>query len=246
MKKTKIAILDDNLMQLEEITNLCKLYYEKKKKNCNIKKYTHPSLFLKENFLDFDLLLLDIEMPIVNGIEIAKQVRKQNKHCFICFITNFNDYVFQSYDVHAFDFVMKPVNEEKIIKLLDDVNSYMNAYSKSEEKISLCTTEGEINIPSSQIIYLEYLDKFNTFNRVIKVHTQSKDYFVKEKISEIYERLPKKQYVMPHKSYIINMENIKLFKKTEILMSDNTIIPLSQKRSASIRISFNEFMKGIH
>ena len=200
MKRIKVAILDDNLMQVEEITNLCKLYFETNNKSCHIKKYTSPSLFIKDQFHDLDLVLLDIEMPIINGIEIAKQIRKLNKNCFICFITNYNDYIFQSYDVHAFDFIMKPLTIEKITKLLDDVCSYMDAYSKNDEKIKFCTTEGEVNIPSSQIIYLEYLDKLNTFNRVIKIHTQSKDYYVKEKISKIYDQLPKKQYVMPHKS----------------------------------------------
>ena len=240
MNKIQIAILDDDMNYSELLYQHCKKYFELHNELYQIQKYTDVLTFLNEDYTKFDLLLLDIQMPLYNGIEIAKKVRDVNKKGFICFVTDYSDYIYQSFKVHAFDYINKPVTEDKLFQLLNDVCNYSKMIT-NQTKIILQSIEGEIVLSSDQVLYFEYFDKLlNSFHRVIKVYTVNQEYIVKEKISNLYDRLPD-GFIMPHKSFIVNMEHIKLFKQNEIIMDNNVSIPMSQKRAAEARKVFSTF-----
>lgn len=244
MDKINIAIVDDNPIQVKEISNLCRLYFQNHNYNFQIVEFTNAIMFLNSNYLEFTLILLDIDLPVYNGIEIAKKIRNINRDCFICFITDYSDYIFESYDVHAFDYICKPISKLKLFKLLDDVYKYTHLESIKIHKTTFQTTIGKVTLMHNEIIYFEYFDKLqDLFNRVVKVYTNDTTYIIKEKISNIYNMLSDKIFIIPHKSFIINMNYIKVFRQNEIIMTNNVTIPLSQKRASSARKQFSEFIK---
>lgn len=248
MNKIRIAILDDDKNQIEKLREYCFYYFNRQLFEFEIKVFNKTKEFLKTNFKDYDLLLLDIEMPDNNGIEIAYEVRKINKKCFICFITNYSDYLYKSYDVHAFDYIMKPIDFLRLSKLFDEVIKYRNVQSNfNSKKIALNSTKGKIVLYQNQILYFEYHDKFHDlFNRVTKVETTLGTFILKEKISSIYKSLPQNEFVIPHKSFIVNLEQIKMFKQDEIIMHNNVKIPLSQRRAAEARKIFNNYINSFY
>ena len=89
----------DDPMQVKEISKLCKLYLQNHSYSAKIEEYTNTMLFLESNYLELNLILLDIDMPVYNGIEIARKIKNVNQACFICFITDYSDYIFESYEV---------------------------------------------------------------------------------------------------------------------------------------------------
>lgn len=245
MKKLlSIAILDDNQEDAQFIERTCRNYYKQTNFQINLQVYYNPLDLLKDNYRSFDILFLDIEMPSLNGIELAKKIRETNKKCFISFVTNYSSYVYQSYDVHAFGFLNKPLEEKHLFQFLDEINSYMDFYPYKDKKVSFETFQGTILLNLHQILYLEYFDKLNQYSRVVKLHTKEKDYIIKDKLTNIYQVLPQEDFIIPHKSFIVNLYHIKMFKQEEIILSDHSIIPVSQKRSAQLRSILHNYMKG--
>lgn len=245
MKRIKIAILDDDKNQIDLLEVFCKEYFDKKSNVYKIETFNNEEEFLLSNLDMIDILLLDIEMPNYNGIQIAHKVRTINKKCFICFITNYLDYLYESYDVHAFDYLMKPIEKERLFTLLDEVVQYRNVQQiVNKQKLTFNTTSGEIIIDQSEIMYFEYQDKFkNIFNRVTLMYTSTKTYILREKISDVYNKLSNDFFIIPHQSFIVNMDNIKLFKQNEIIMINDVLIPLSRKRAANARKKFSQHVK---
>lgn len=244
MEMIKIAILDDENEEIDLLKLYCLEFFSKHNFRLSIKTYDKTEQFLKSDYSEIDLLLLDIEMPNYSGIEIAHKVRSVNKKCFICFITNYIDYIFDSYDVHAFDYLMKPVEKKRLFKLFADVIKYQNSQKHLiNKKIKFNTTNGELFIEQNKIMYFEYHDKFkDLFNRVIILHTIDKNYVLKEKIKDILLKVGMEIFVLPHKSFIINMDYIKQISKNEIIIQNNDVIPLSQKRAANVRKKFSQYI----
>lgn len=248
MKKINIVILDDEIRYINTIKNICLEYYSTKNILTCINTLDNPVKLFEIDFLDIDVLLLDIEMPNLNGLEIAHKVRAINKKCFICFITNYNDYIFKSYDVHAFDYIMKPVEKERLFKLFDDVNKYQKLQNNdNHKKIKFNTNVGELIINQNDILYFEYHDSFNDFfNRVTVLHTIKEKYILKEKLKDIASKVDDSIFVSPHKSFIVNMDCIKQISKNEIIMQNDVMIPLSQKKSSSIRKKFTQYIREFY
>lgn len=248
MKNLNIVILDDELEYIQTIQSMCLEYYSADNNIAKVHTFDHPEQLFTIDFLDIDVLLLDIEMPNLNGLEIAHKVRAINKKCFICFITNYNDYIFKSYDVHAFDYIMKPVEKERLFKLLDDVSKYRNLQNNTNhKKIKFSTNVGELFIDQSKILYFEYHDRFNSFfNRVTVLHTNEETFILRERMKDIISKVDDTTFITPHKSFIVNMNCIKQISKNEIIMQNDDIIPLSQKKSSSIRKRFTQYIHDFY
>lgn len=243
-----VVILDDEKEQVDELKKLCFEYFIDKKIKCKIRAFTNTDDLMENSNMEIDLLLLDIEMPNHNGLRIAHKVRMTNKKCFICFVTNYSDYIFESYDVHAFDYILKPVNKERLYVLLNEVIKYREVTNYfRDERLVFNTAEGEVIVNQNDILYFEYYDKYNySHNRVTLLHTVKKNYVLKEKIKDILQKVEQNMFVSPHKSFIISMDHIKQISKNSIIMQNNVEIPLSQKKSAEVRKKFSQYIHNYY
>lgn len=101
-----------------------------------------------------------------------------------------------------------------------------------------------IQVPYEQILYFEHHNKYShNLNRVTILHTFQQVIILKNTIKEIYVLLDKDIFMMPHQSFIVNMEYIKIFTQFQITLDDNTIIPVSVKRSSAVRLQFLAYIK---
>lgn len=228
-----IAICDDDKKIVEQIK---KYIMEYKKTECEVKTYSSGEKLLEVKF-DFQIIFLDIDMAGLNGIETAKKVRNYDKSVKIIYVTSFTDYVNMAFEVHAFGYLNKPIKKEQIYKQLDEAA----AYSKEEEKeetIEFITLDGVVRLYPKQIYYFEYV------SRKVKMKTLDKTYMLKEKIAIIASKMEKYGFLMPHKSFTVNLFYIINIKGYDIFMTDGSIIPLSQKKSAEFREQFNIFLEN--
>lgn len=227
-----IAICDDDKEIIKEIKKYIEEY---KGSECLISTYNSGEELLKEE-KKFEIIFLDIDMGGINGIETAKKIRKFDKAVKIIYVTNFTDYTNLAFQVHAFGYLNKPIKKEQIYNQLDEAIEY-STNEEEEVAIEFMTTEGVIRLKPKDIYYFEYLD------RKVKVKTLEKAYMIKEKITDIAEKMINYDFLMPHKSFTINLFYIKSIKGYDIFMMDGSVIPLSQKKSSEFRDEFNIFLE---
>ena len=126
----KILLVDDEELQLIRLENACK----KVMPDSEFFSFTNPIKVMESN-INFDLAFLDIEMPGLNGIQLAKKLKSINPKIKIIFVTAYNNYALDAYRVHASGYITKPVNENKIKAEIDELDNVINL--KSEKKLQV-------------------------------------------------------------------------------------------------------------
>ena len=164
---------------------------------------------------DWDLLLLDIEMGAMDGVTMAKRVREHNEAVQIVFITGCSDYIMEGYEVAALHYLMKPVNPEKLMTVLDRALEKR----KQEERCLNLEAYGEmVRIPFYEIRYLDVHQNYVT------VHAKA-DHTVKRTLGDFEKELDER-FCRAGRSMILNLKYIQRVTKTEVRLSDGTVLPL--------------------
>ena len=185
----------------------------------NIQAEVFPSaeafLFQYAEDKDWDILLLDIEMGAMDGVTMAKRVRQDNEAVQIVFITGYSDYIAEGYEVAALHYLMKPVNQEKLLTVLDRAMEKR----KQEERCLNLEAYGEmVRIPFYEIRYLDVHQNYVT------VHAKA-DYTVKRTLGDFEKELDERFYRVG-RGMILNLKYIQRVTKTEVRLSDGTVLPL--------------------
>lgn len=227
----KVAICDDNISVVKIIKEIVESY---EKLGFSINTYNDGEKLLKTNE-KFDVLFLDIDMPNMDGIEVAKKIRNFDKEVRIIYVTNFTDYANLAFSVHAFGYLNKPIKKEEIYHQLDEVVEYSK---KEEPLLEFITSEGIERLVPNEIYFFEYL------NRKVKMKALSNTYILKDKITTIAKLMEPYGFLMPHKSFTVNLFHVKNIKGYDIYMMDGSVIPLSQKKSAEFREQLNIFLEN--
>jgi DNA-binding LytR/AlgR family response regulator len=169
-----------------------------------------------------DVCFLDIIMPAMSGIKLAEKLRENNFTGEIVFLTTSNSFASQSYQVKAFDYLVKPPTREKI----SDVISALQNMRANEDRngLSVRTQGVAMLIPFCDISYIE-ADKHNVYIKLLNKSTTK----VYSSFSEITEQiLPDNRFVQCHRSFIVNLNEIKTIVKNEVIMRNGKTIPISK------------------
>ena len=136
----RFAIVDDNELDIENVKNKVKEWGECRGIDTTFWEFDSAEAFLfsYEDVKNYDILLLDIEMKDMDGVEMAKRIRKVDSDVVIIFITGYSDYILDGYDVGALNYLMKPLDKEKFFRVLDTALTKLESNSKS---IILSTNE---------------------------------------------------------------------------------------------------------
>lgn len=188
--------------------------------------------------IHFDIAILDIDMSGINGIETAKRMREFDKSVKIIYLTNYSDYSIFAFAVHAFAYLIKSNDPHEMSLQLGNQLEEAFLYLQEEkgEVLEFHSTEGIIHIEEEKIIYFEYQ------NRLIHMITKEKIYYLREKITDLAKRMEDRGFAMPHKSFVVNLYHVKSFKGNDILLSENSMIPLSQKKAVVFRRQMNHYL----
>lgn len=216
--KYKIAICDDDISQIEYLESILINWLKKNHYLAEILKYRSSKSFLFDyaSQKDFDILLLDIEMPEINGIELAKSVRKDNTSVQIIFITGYYDYFSDGFDVSALHYLIKPVDERKLSPVLDKAVFNLNYRQRS---VLISTQDADVKLSLSDICFIE------AENVYVNVHTTENSYRTRTSLTKFSELLDE-TFMKVHRSYIVSLKYVKKISKNEITMLSGNIIPL--------------------
>lgn len=215
--KYKIAICDDSAADRAYVTDMVNRW------SAVVGHAVHLDAFdSAESFLfhyadknDYDILLLDIEMEAMDGVTMAKHLRKDNEAVQIIFISGYTDYIAEGYEVAALHYLVKPVKEEKLFSVLDRAAEKL----RKNEKVLHFEISGEmVRVPVYRIRYAEVMANYVT------IHA-AEDVTVKMTLGDLEKELDER-FFRAGRSIIVNLTQISRVTKTEIKLSDGTVIPL--------------------
>ena len=210
--------MDDEAGSRQLLEKLVHAWAKDRKHRIQVQKYESGEEFLfKEGDKTTDILLLDIEMNQINGVELAAKVRKANRQMQIVFVTGYMEYIQEGYEVEALHYLLKPVSEEKLFPVLDRAVERL----KTAGAALMFSFKGElIRIPFYEIRYLEVQKNYVT------VHGKEA-YEVKIPLSELEKELDE-GFFRTGRSYIVNLRFIRRITKSEVILEDDSHIPLSR------------------
>ena len=215
--KYKVAICDDSDADRRYIMDMVRSWASAAGHEVQIDGFPSAESFLFRyaGESDYDILLLDIEMGAMDGVTMAKELRKSNDTVQIIFITGYSDYISEGYEVAALHYLMKPVNEEKLCLVLDRAAEKL---AKNERVLNFEVSGEMVRVPIYQIRYAEVLGNYVT------VHALT-DVTVKMTLGELEKQLDERFYRVG-RSALVNLTQISRVTRAEIRLNDGTAIPL--------------------
>jgi len=233
----RFAICDDEKAQISYLSGLLEKWA--KAQNVTFRLATFHSaeefLFAYEDDKNYDILLLDVEMGNMNGVELARQIRIENDNVQIIFITGFPDYMQFGYDVAALHYLMKPVDEQKFYDVL---NRAIVQIERQPQAIMLAIDGQQIRIDVREIMYIEAVD------HTVELTTKnSGKLVVKMPLYQLESELPQ-EFVHCHRSFLVNLAHIKKITKTDVIMDCGTMLPLSRRQYGDVNKAMMAYLKG--
>lgn len=231
-----IAICDDEPNDLNETENMTKELLEAKKITCGISKFGDAVSLLSsiENGEKFDILLLDVMMENLNGMELAAALRGQGNDAAIVFISTNREMALLGYEVSAVRYLEKPIQREKLQEAL----SYCCQTHLERKEILLPTADGQSRILISDLVYVE---PWNRGTRLIMVSGECK---TNAKISELGQMLPKERFAFCHRTLLVNFAFIQSIRYGELTLKNGQTLPVSKYRQTQIKESFLRYLGG--
>lgn len=222
----KIAICDDCGADVEYLSVLAEKWAEASGNNITIHKFSSSETFLfsYEEEKDFDILLLDIEMGGLNGIELAKKIRDGNETVQIIFITGFPDYMAQGYDVAALHYLMKPVDQEKLYMVLDRASANLR---KVERRLKIIFDRQTDFVAFDRILYVEADRQF------VNIHADGHIYRMKASLGEIEAALDER-FFRCQRSYLVNLGFVVRVRNHCVVLKSGEEISISRGKAKEI------------
>ena len=234
-----IALCDDDKSYLELFLSYIRNYLALQE-NCEgvaIDCYTSGEQLIEayESGKSYDLIYLDIKMKNVSGFDAAKVIRQIDSKALIIFITSLKDYIFNSFEYRPFWFLIKPVYEDKFCYVLKQAMAQIHDIKNN--RYSFYTRDyGLMSIEISKIMYLE------SILRKIILYTSNKQFTYYANLKEEEEKLTKYNFTRIHKGYLVNMEYIQRINKSNIVLKNNVVLPLSEHRLKAVFDNFTSYL----
>ena len=250
----RIAYCEDEPAQRSRMELLLHTFAERKRLPLTVEAFSDSAAFLFQypNSYPFDLIFLDIDLGGMDGMALARKIRETDSEVPILFLTNHREYVFEGYEVQAFRYLLKPVTEDTLFPLLDELQTM-----RGQEKPHLLLSLGG----ETQKLFLSDLLFVESDNHYLTLHTAAGTETFKKNLSEFREELSAawqasggtgECFAAAHRSYLVNLAHVERITRTECLLSDGTKIPVSRGCYASLNQVFlqfyrpNAFLKVLH
>lgn len=207
----KAMLVDDEVIALKEL----RLQLEHLENIQVVGSFTNPlEGFFNISVLAPDVVFLDIDMPEISGIYLAEQIMTTHPEIKIIFVTAFDKYAINAFELNAVDYILKPVTldrikktisklEDKIEKSINtDISSLSNQYEESVKKFFIYDQENIILLSYKDIYYIEAL------NKTVCIHTIDKSYSSNNPLNYFSKKLKNLNFFQPHRGYLVNLEKI--------------------------------------
>ena len=234
MKVFRIAVCEDDSPSRDFETKLINNWAQKSAVNVSIDSYSSAENFLfeSEDRLEYDLLLLDIQMGKMNGVELARVLRKRGFSGALVFLTGVKDYAIEGYEVGAVRYLLKPIKEEDFFKTLSLVYA---DFDKHKEDIFVLQTGNELcKIEYSRIVYIEARGHY-VF--LCASDTASCRQW-KGSFGSVSESFEAHDFFCLRRGLLVNLDHVQKINRTECLMDNGEIIPIARGKYTELNEAF--------
>ncbi len=232
----RIAICDDEKHMSDHIRAMVSDFFRKKNREICLRTFSSGEELLSYDG-QIDILFLDIQMKGMDGMETARKLRDSKFRGFLIFITVLKEMVFQSFEVQAYDYLVKPVEEKQFEKTIERL--YTSMQNASEDSLLVQKGyEGRI-IPKDEIVFCEIIDRKIYLNLA---SGEVVDYY--ERIENLETKLGS-HFFRCHRSYLINLKHLKGYKNGTACMDNGKEVPVSRLRSKEFSSVVLQYMKNM-
>lgn len=213
----RVAVVDDSREDAGFVGQILERWAQSRQVEIRWQRFSSAEefLFAYAEEKQWDILLLDVEMGAMDGVTMAKRVRRDNEAVQIVFITGYSDYIAEGYEVAALHYLMKPVKEEKLLTVLDRA---LEKRRQQERCLNLELSGELVRIPLYEIRYLDVHQNYVT------VHGKEA-YTVKRTLGEFEKELDERFHRVG-RGMIVNLKYIQRVTRTEVRLSEGTVLPL--------------------
>ena len=229
-----IASIEDSGQELSLLERCLQSYLSSRQVYRVIDTYTSGEAFL-ENWpsKSYDLVFLDILMEGISGIEVARKIRETDSECLLIFISSSKEYALQGFEVRAFDYLLKPLSEERFQKTMD---LCQNELAKHIRYIEVKESRTLVKIPLNEIIYTDY------YNHYIQIHTAARlirSYQQFDVFSPLLLCYP--QFLCCYRNCIVNMDHVDSVDKHDFVMENGERVPITRGNRNSIYQQYADY-----
>lgn len=186
----------------------------------------------------FDLYLLDIVMPGLTGVDLARKIHKADGDCIIIFLTSSDEFHRDAFEVEALQYLDKPVDKTKLYRTLDRAVRYIG--EKRAERLPVQTKDGFNNVTINQIVYVESFRHILTFHLRDGSTTQTLDSSLS--LEKLTEALCFPNFCVPYRGFIVNMNYVDCLQKFWFSMSTGDVVPIPQKHFSQVRQQYSNYL----
>ncbi len=226
----KIAVCDDESKILEEITS----FIEKAFPSARIKSYSDGTSFISSGEERPDVLLADIDMPGMSGMDLAATLASENAQTLVVFVTAHDELVYDSFKYHPFAFVRKKFLEEELRSVLSDCEKEIENQNK---RFTFQNASTLVNLDQNEILYFEGQANY------LAIHTTGVQYRMRSTMSAVEEELKNSGFLRIHKGFLVNLEHIRILKTEELELDNGEVLPIGKSYSESAKKSILRFMR---
>ncbi len=184
----------------------------------------------------FDMVFLDYQMPGMDGMEVARELRRRNLTCSIVFVTSYPEFVFEAFEVQPYRFLCKPVAAEQIKTL-------MTGFIREQKRLAPITVmvDGEqVVIQSKDILYVEGDGKYCIIRTMKETYNSSKT------LAQVHALLPQHCFYRSHKSFVLNLYSIHSFEQGVVKLTNGEIARIGRSKIPEFKRVYKQFIKDYY
>ncbi len=231
----RIALVDDEKIFTNQIEEYIRQYQAENSAEFQVSVFHSSTEFIASFQKEYDLILLDVEMPELNGMELAHKIREVDEQVVLMFITNMAQYAIHGYSVGALDFVTKPINYYTFAMKL--TRALKRVPKKESTSILLTMADGVKRIDIKQIYYLEVQ------NRLLHYHTEEGEFVVRGSLQAAEERLSGHPFEKCNHWYLVNLMHVKEVRKNIVVVGSHEL-EISRRNKTSFLKALTDYMGG--
>lgn len=230
-----VAICDDEKVFREELRSVLFAYKAERRLHMDVYLYSSGEALLADRKA-FDMVFLDYQMPGLDGMEVARELRRRNLTCSIVFVTSYPEFVFEAFEVQPYRFLRKPIAPEQIEAL-------MTGFIKEQKLLAPITVMvdcEQVVIPSKDILYVEGDGKYCVIRTTKNTYKSSKT------LAQVHNLLPQHCFYRSHKSYVVNLYSIHSFEQGVAKLTNGESARIGRSKIAEFKRVHKQFIKDYY
>ena len=229
--RIRIALCDDSDMERRIIRNMINQYIKEHEYSVQVEEFSSGDALLKGDVISFDLMILDIYMGGLNGIDTAKELLRIHPKGKIIFCSSSNEFAEESYEVEAFRYLVKPISMEKLQQCLD---KFFQIYHDKKVLEFKYQRTGRMML-IKDVMWIEAAGRHSI------IHTEKEQIETNTSLAEFMEKLSGADFVKPIRYALVALRAVAEVTADNLILSDGTRIPVSREKRKEIQEAFMQF-----